>query len=338
MEYLNLDISINPWEGQHFEIIARCEEQSARQVTPFPLGPLALNARLPVLRRALAQLDLAAGRAGSEDERAVEEFAMLLYRFIFSGEVMRVFHEARAAAVARWKNLRLRLRVSAPELQNVPWEVLWDILSFDLQTLKRGLFDLRVERIAPTRGSTHGRRAARPLRPQSVGRHHQQAIELMRQADAAFYSPDFARAVELYQAGLRLEPGLRQARECLTRAEACLAHYQPSSTVPPRAAGGYRRAWETYTQYRFDEALRWLNEAWLQAKDWGIAEWPEASAFQQQIERARSAYANYQEALDRYGSGDPAGAIEALEQAMRSDPLEVYRAQLAAWGRVFQLE
>src|SRR5512141_981718 len=109
MEYLSLDIAVNPWEGRSFEIIVHVENDSARQVARFPLSQAALNSRLPALRRALAQLDLAAGRSASEDEHAVAEFADLLYRFVFSGEVLRVFNEARAAAVAQWKSLRLRL-------------------------------------------------------------------------------------------------------------------------------------------------------------------------------------------------------------------------------------
>jgi hypothetical protein len=341
MEYLTLTIEVNPWEGRSYEIILRFEQESVRQLTRFPLSPVALVARLPILRRALTQVDLGAGRAQNEDERAIEEFAGQLYRFLFSGETQRLFNEARGAAITQWKGLRLILHVTAPDLQNIPWEVLWDILSFDLQSMKRGLFDFRVERIAsanrPVRSTTLNRRITGPLRPVSVGEYHLEAIEFIRQADVAFYSPNFEQAIQLYEAGLNLESGLRQARENLNRAEACLLNREPRTTVPPRAAAGYGRAWDTYTMYRFEEALRWLNEAWLLAKDWGIAEWPEANAFRIQIERSQSGYANFQEGLARFEEGDLEGALEAVEQAFRADPLEVYRAQLEAWGRIFEL-
>ena len=299
MEYHTLKVEINPWEGRSYETIARLSQgqagSSARQVSPFPLSPGALDVRLPALRRALARVDLGAGHTANgsrEDERAVEEFALLLYRFIFSGEVRRLLEEARAAAVLEWRGLRLLLVVTAPDLQELPWEVLWDILAFDLQSLKRGLFDLRVERPQPRAQPRPqpARSSLLTLHPTSIGEHHLQAVELVRQADIAFYSPDFAKAAMLYEAGLRFDPGLRQARESLQRAQACLQQREPRTTVPPRAAAGYRRAWETYTQYRFDEALRWLNEAWLLAKDWGIAEWPEAHDFHAQLERSRAAF------------------------------------------------
>jgi hypothetical protein len=183
----------------------------------------------------------------------------------------------------------------------VPWEVLWNILGFDLQTMRRGLIDLRIER--STCGSPSwavlgqrprtAQRAAVRLEPHSLGTRQPEAAELVRQADAAFYIPDFKRAVPLYEAGLS------QAYECLMRADTCLLNREPRSTVPPRTAAGYRCAWDADTLYRFDEALRWLNEAWLLAKDWGIAAWPEATAFFHQIERSRTGWANFQKGLDR---------------------------------------
>ncbi len=339
MDYLHLDIEINPWEGRSYEIIGRAGETSARQISRFPLSPAGLHARLPALRRVLARVDLAARRNANEDERAVEDFAELLYRFIFSGELKRLFAELRTGAVQEWKGLRLCLQVKAADLQAVPWEVLWDILAFDLQTMKRGQFDLRVERQAAASdlSSTVGHRPMIALRPTTAAENHRLAVDLLRQADEAFYAPDFARAAALYQEALRREPELRQASEFLERAETCLQNCNPHTTVPPRAAAGYRKAWETYTLYRFDEALRWLNEAWLQAKDWGIAEWPEAHAFHTLIEQSRAGLENYQEALARSREGDMQGALEAIEQAYRADPLEVYRAQFEAWSQAFEL-
>lgn len=339
MDYLHLDIEINPWEGRSYEIIGRADETSARQISRFPLSPAGLHARLPALRWVLARVDLGAGRSTNEDERAVEEFAGLLYQFIFSGELKRLFDELRTGAVQEWKGLRLCLHVKAPDLQAVPWEVLWDILAFDLKSMKRGLFDLQVERqaAAPHRSSAVERRPVIALRPIAAVEKHRLAVDLLQQADAAFYAPDFARAAALYRDALRFEPDLHQAIEFLARAETCLQYCTPRTTVPPRAAAGYRRAWETYTLYHFDEALRWLNEAWLQARDWGIAEWPEAHAFHTQIEHSRAGFANYQEALARSRDGDMQGALEAIEQAYRADPLEVYRHQIETWSQAFDL-
>lgn len=352
MEYLTLEVEVNPWEGTMYEIIGRSSAKStfsgqdsektrslwnsARQITLFPLNPTALAAQLPALRQALSKIDLRAGRGGNEDERRVEEFAAQLYRFLFTGEMHRLFEETRSAAVQEWKGVRLRLRITAPDLQMLPWEVLWDILGFDLQTMRRGLFDLRVERV--TRATPLERPAKRALirlEPYSHGAHQPEAAELLRQADTAFYVPDFKHAVPLYEAALRHEPRLRQASECLLRADTCLLNRDTRSTVPPRAAAGYRRAWDAYTLYRFDEALRWLNEAWLLAKDWGIAAWPEATGFFHQIERSRTGWANFQKGLERDEQGDREGAIEAVGQAYRADSLETYRAQLEAWGRIF---
>lgn len=339
MDYLPLDIVINAWQGRTYELIARCGEASARQTAPFPLSPAGLHARLPALRWVLARVDLGAGRSSGEDERIVEEFSALLYRFLFSGEIKRLFDEACARAMQDWQGLRLRVQVNAPDLQAVPWEVLWNILAFDLHSLKRGMFDLRIERPAVEAAAPPPtpRRPPVTLRPRAAGDQHRLAVEMLLQADAAFYAADFTHAMELYRQALHFEPGLRQAQEFLARADACLQHSRPLTTVPPRAAAGFQKAWETYTMYRFDEALRWLNEAQLQAKDWGIAEWPEAADLQAQAERSRTGFANYLAALERAAQGDLQGALEAIEQAYRADPLEVYRKQFEAWGRVFHL-
>jgi tetratricopeptide (TPR) repeat protein len=345
MNYLLLDVEVNAWEAATYELIGRCESTgaSARQVARFPLGPLALEARLPGLRRALARTDLGAGRAAGEDERAVGEFSGLLYGFLFSGEIGRLLDDSRAAAVRQWKGLRLRLVITAPALQGVPWETLWDILAFDLHSLRRGVFDLRVERV-PREAAAQA--SARPvtLRPltsaglpaDETSPEMEQALDLVQQADAAFYSPDFARAAELYMRALRLAPQLRLARENLARALECLNQRIAHTAVPPRAAAGFSRAWDVYSMYRFDEAAHWLHEAHLLAKDWGIAEWPEAAALHKRIERALTGLANYQEGLTRSAGGDLESAMEAVSQAYRADPLEVYRALLEEWGRVFE--
>ena len=253
MDYLRLDIAINPWEGRAYEIIGYAGETSARQISRFPLSPAGLHARLPELRWGLARVDLGAGRSANADERAVEEFAGLLFRFIFSGELKRLFDEVRALAIQEWKGLRLCLRVRAADLQAVPWEVLWDILAFDLKSMKRGMFDLHVDRptAAPNPTSAAMQRPVIALRPTAAAENHRMAHDLLQQAEAAFYAPDFAKAAALYQDALRFEPDLRQASEFLARAETCLQNRDPRTTVPPRAAAGYRRAWETYTLYRF---------------------------------------------------------------------------------------
>ena len=354
MEYFTLDVEVNPWEGTLYEVIGRFSARSplagqesgkdhpqwssARQVAMFPLNPTLLAAQLPALRQALSYIDLRAGLGGSQDARLVEEFAAQLYRFLFSGELRRLLEEVRSAAVQEWKGVRLRLCITAPDLQLLPWEVLWTILGFDLQTMRRGLFDLRVERVtrgAPGQRQRPAQRKLTSLEPHSCSASHPAVAELLRLADAAFYIPDFKRAEPLYEAALEREPGLRQAAEFLRRAGICLLNREPRSTVPPRAAAGYRRAWDAFTLYRFDEALRYLNEAWLLAKDWGIAAWPEATAFFHQIERSRTGLANYQKGLERDTQADRAGALEALSQAYRADLLETYRAQLESWGRVF---
>ena len=331
MQYRTLEVTIAAWDGASYEIIARAGQESARQVARFPLSPGGLQSRLASVRRALSRIDLGAGRGAGEDERAVEDFAGLLFRFAFAGEVRRLFEEERAAAVSQWQGLRLDLRVTAPDLLAVPWEVLWDILAFDLRSLRRGVFDLRIERGELARPSApageDGDRTTRAaLRPTALdaGDEPGPAAPWLAQAEEAFYSADFARAIELFSQALAQAPELPQARECLERARDCLARRDPASTVPPRAASEYRRAWEAYTRYRFDEAARWLDEAWLLAKDWGIAEWPEARDFHARIERSRAGYASYCKALACRRAGDLPGAREALAQAYRADPLVIY--------------
>jgi tetratricopeptide (TPR) repeat protein len=205
--------------------------------------------------------------------------------------------------------------------------------------MRRSLFDLRVERIAPP-GIHPGVNLELPvalLHPVSGDPQAEQVTQILHSADAAFYSPNYSLAIELYKRSLHFEPSLRQARECLARAEACQTNRIPTTTVPPRAAAGFQRAWDTYTQYRFTEASRWLIEAVLLAKDWGVAEWPEAVILKTQIERGLNGYANYTKAIACFEEGDIDGALEAVAQAFRADPLQVYHSQLETWSKIFEI-
>jgi hypothetical protein len=329
MQYDIFEVAIQAWEGRSYEIIARCSRPagpaSARQVARFPLGPSALQAQLPAVRRALSRVDLKARRGAGADERAIEEFAVLLYRFIFSGEARRLFDEARAAAVADWKGLRLVLRIFTPDLQDLPWEVLWDILAFDLRSLKRGVFDLRVERSAVVPAFGLQETPAEAFLPSLFTGSPPENAAPLAPAEAAFYRADFETAIELLDGVLRLFPELAQAGEFRERARECLERRDPTTIVPPRAASDYRRAWEAFTRYRFNEAARFLDEAWLLAKDWGIAEWPEARAFHERLERCQTGFASYLKAQALRRSGNLADGQEALAQAHRADPLVIYQ-------------
>ncbi len=63
---------------------------------------------------------------GQTDERLLTEFGELLFEYLFPDEIEDLYRNSLGWAQGRGRGLRIRLRLSSPELSYLPWEYLYD--------------------------------------------------------------------------------------------------------------------------------------------------------------------------------------------------------------------
>lgn len=101
----------------------------------FALDSLALENRLQALQIALLRSAGTWRRIDSAETEAVRRFGEELWTSLFAGDVLGRLETSRNVARQREMGLRLKLRVSAPELAALPWEYLFDPGRADYLTL-----------------------------------------------------------------------------------------------------------------------------------------------------------------------------------------------------------
>jgi len=126
VDYLDFDLEINPGAGREYPLVVRSPAGEARETLRFPYDTLALENALLRLQLALRQSGSADRRALSPEQQAVRDFGATLFNALFTGEARNRYDVSLEKAEAAGKGLRVRLRVNAPDLAVLPWEVLCD--------------------------------------------------------------------------------------------------------------------------------------------------------------------------------------------------------------------
>ena len=96
-----------------------------------PVGTLQLDVEELLSRRGSLEMAVLASAVSarallSEAEQSVREVGSQLFRALFAGPVLAVYRASLGVAQQRGTRLRLVLRLSAPELAALPWEMLFD--------------------------------------------------------------------------------------------------------------------------------------------------------------------------------------------------------------------
>src|SRR5215210_7570948 len=127
MEYLDFEVAVEPRaEGGYSVAVVDSPAGEARAEMQFPYDRLALGNRLQALQIALLRSGGKRRSAPTSDDRAVEELGRDLFRAIFSGDVGSRLNVSRIIASREGRGVRIKLRISAPELMALPWEYLYD--------------------------------------------------------------------------------------------------------------------------------------------------------------------------------------------------------------------
>ncbi len=120
-----LEVTVHPDQGYRIAVIHAPAGEGAI-LARFPLAPERLAALLKDLRIALLR---AGGRRRvmvTPEEALLQTLGQAFFDFLFPGEVGQLYRASRGMAAQQGQGLRLKLRLQAPELAALPWELLYD--------------------------------------------------------------------------------------------------------------------------------------------------------------------------------------------------------------------
>ncbi len=122
MNYLNFDL-----------LIERAHEGYVARVTQSPAGEATAQFRLPFAEMELENYLLKIGRPrrgvrrlNSPEMESARTFGKRLFEAVFGSEVFGCFRSSLDRAEEKETGLRIRLRLNAPELADLPWEYLYN--------------------------------------------------------------------------------------------------------------------------------------------------------------------------------------------------------------------
>ncbi len=125
--YLDFDLEIEIGQGRNYPVrVLQSSEGEAREIMRFPFDELALENSLLKLQNALLRSDRRSRRINTPEEQTVQDFGRALFEALLTGEIRTRYDMARREAGRQGKDLRVRLRIQAPELAALPWEFLYD--------------------------------------------------------------------------------------------------------------------------------------------------------------------------------------------------------------------
>ena len=136
MEYLDFELEVNQaGEGKYLVSVNHSPAGTGSEPISYPFDPDSLQTYLGQLEHAL--LRSAANFRRQNDLRPVIDFGKRLFNALFVDEVRHLYYESHRIVEREDKGLRLRLRMNAPELATLPWELLYDSRQLEFICLSR---------------------------------------------------------------------------------------------------------------------------------------------------------------------------------------------------------
>lgn len=164
-----------------------------------------------------------------------------------------------------------------------------------------------------------------PLRKFFQSSHDPQAERWMDEAEEAFYKGNYQVAIPLYEKVIQMEPGWVRAQEHHSEAEEYLRSGNiPSVALPPEAAKAYGKAQSAARVFRYQIALKYLDEAFDHLQESGIKRWREGEELRHDLENQMQAYDIYKEGQRMLSMGDLNGALGKIQTAASAVALPEY--------------
>jgi CHAT domain len=133
MEYLDFELSVDARGGGEYEVSVRAPSGEARARVRFPFTSDDLVVQLRAVQgalehaRGMRDIVSAETNGGSDAPReVVERFGRTLFATLLSGKVLVAWRASGALAEKDGHGLRLQLRLQAPEMAALPWELMFD--------------------------------------------------------------------------------------------------------------------------------------------------------------------------------------------------------------------
>ncbi len=164
----------------------------------------------------------------------------------------------------------------------------------------------------------------------------------MDQAEEDFYRGNYQAAISVYEKVLQIEPGWVRAKEHRSEAEEYLRTGNiPSVALPAEAGKAYGKAQSAARVFRYQVALKYLDEAFLNLEEAGIKRWREGEELRQDLENQIQAGEVYQDGINLLKQGDLPGALSRIQTAASAiatpeyiDKAAEIRADLAALDEI----
>jgi hypothetical protein len=132
LDYRDFEMEIGSGDGTHYPVaVLYSPSGQARTTMRLPFSGPSLEQQLAGLE------DVLLNGAGDQPARLVQTFGRQLFDALFCDEVRRVYDLSRQAAVAQNQGLRIKLRLNAPELTAIPWELMYDGRAGEFVALSR---------------------------------------------------------------------------------------------------------------------------------------------------------------------------------------------------------
>jgi len=172
--------------------------------------------------------------------------------------------------------------------------------------------------------------------------HDPEAEKLMDQAEEDFYRGNYQTAIIQYEKVMKIEPGWVRAQEHHSEAEEYLRTGNiPSVALPAEAGKSYGKAQSAARVFRYQVALKYLDEAFLCLEESGIKRWREGEELRQDLENQIQAGEVYQDGINLLKQGDLTGALSRIQTAASSvatpeyiDKATEIRSDLAALDEI----
>lgn len=137
MEYVDFELDIAPGTAGGYALSLNSPAGEAKGQMQFPFGQLELRSKIQSLQIALLRSG-GTRRSASPEDLAVEGLGRDLFNAAFAGDIGNKLQISRAIAGQRGQGVRIKLRISAPELVGLPWEYLFDEARGDYLALAVG--------------------------------------------------------------------------------------------------------------------------------------------------------------------------------------------------------
>jgi hypothetical protein len=133
--YEDFELLVRAGKRRSYPVEIRSTAGELQTTMRFPLTARALEHSLLALENALLRSASTRRVAVSEKEQPVQEFGQALFDALLAGDGRSLYDQSLRSAEQGGKGLRLKLRIDAPELASLPWEVLYDRRNADYVAL-----------------------------------------------------------------------------------------------------------------------------------------------------------------------------------------------------------